>query len=74
MARTTKKRAQQLKHDKFRDTTMGLIDRAGDRLEGRGRTILYALAGLAAAPDGRIYFLDARRHRLLRLKTPASLP
>ena len=33
-----------------------------------------ALAGLAAAPDGRIYFLDARRHRLLRLKTPASLP
>jgi hypothetical protein len=49
VARTSKKRAQQLKHDKFRDTTMGLIDRAGDRLEGRGRTILYALAGLAAA-------------------------
>ena len=49
MARTSKKRAQQLKHDKFRDTTMGLIDRVGDRLEGRGRTILYALAGLAAA-------------------------
>ncbi len=49
MARTSKKRAQQLKHDKFRDTTMGLIDRAGDRLEGRGRTILYALAAAAAA-------------------------
>ncbi|HEX6622080.1 MAG TPA: hypothetical protein VF064_00100, partial [Pyrinomonadaceae bacterium] len=49
MARTTKKRAKQLKHDKFRDTTMGLIDRAGDRLEGQGRTILYALAGLVAA-------------------------
>ena len=30
--------------------------------------------GIAAAPDGRIYFLDARRHRLLRLKTPPSLP
>ena len=28
---------------------MGLFERAGDRLEGRGRTILYALAGLVAA-------------------------
>lgn len=27
-----------------------------------------ALAGLAAGPDGRIYFADARRHRVLRLK------
>lgn len=49
MARTSKKRAQQLKHDKFRDTTMGLLDRAGDRLEGRGRTLLFALAAVGAA-------------------------
>ncbi len=45
-AKTSKKRAQQLKHDKFRDTTMGAFDHLGNRLEGRGRTILYALAGL----------------------------
>jgi hypothetical protein len=42
-AKTTKKRAQQLKHDKFRDATMGAFDRLGDRLEGRGRTLLYAI-------------------------------
>jgi hypothetical protein len=33
-----------------------------------------ALTGIAAAPDGRIYMLDKRRSRLLRLVTPASLP
>lgn len=47
MARTSKKRARELKHDKFRDTTMHAFDRIGDRMEGRGRTLLYALAGLA---------------------------
>ncbi len=49
MARTTKKRARQLKHDKFRDTTLGYADRVSHRFEGRGRTILYAVAGLVAA-------------------------
>ncbi|HWS53595.1 MAG TPA: hypothetical protein VN228_05690 [Pyrinomonadaceae bacterium] len=48
MALTTKKRRQQLKHDKFRDTTMHAFERLSHRYEGRGRTILYALAGLAA--------------------------
>lgn len=48
MARTTKKRARQLKHDAFRDTTMGYFDRFSNRLEGKGWTILYALAGLVA--------------------------
>jgi predicted negative regulator of RcsB-dependent stress response len=43
-----KKRARQLKHDKFRDTTMGLFDRLGDKLEGKGRTILYGLGALIA--------------------------
>ena len=47
-SKTTKKRAQQLKHDKFRDATMRGFDRLGDRMEGRGRTILYAIAALAA--------------------------
>ncbi|HZI18841.1 MAG TPA: hypothetical protein VEY09_09620 [Pyrinomonadaceae bacterium] len=48
MARTTKKRRQQLKHDAFRDKTLNFLDRFTDRLEGKGWTILYALAGLVA--------------------------
>jgi len=41
-----KKRARELQHDKFRDTTMGLLDQVGNALEGKGRTILYALGGV----------------------------
>ena len=48
MARTTKKRAQQLKHDRFRDTTFDAAGRLQHRFEGRGRTILYAVAGAVA--------------------------
>ena len=48
MAKYKKKRARELKHDRFRDTTMGLMDRLGDRLEGKGKTILYGLVGLIA--------------------------
>ena len=48
MARTTKKRAKQLKHDKFRDTTMDVYGRLSHRFEGRGRTILYAAGALVA--------------------------
>ncbi len=48
MARTTKKRAQQLKHDRFRDTTLGAADRLSHRFEGSGRTILYAVGGAVA--------------------------
>ncbi|MCA1621477.1 MAG: hypothetical protein LC795_19820 [Acidobacteria bacterium] len=48
MATTTKKRAQQLKHDKFRDTTLGAAGRIQHRFEGRGRTVLYALGGAVA--------------------------
>ena len=48
MARTSKKRARELRQDKFRDATMRGFDRLGDRLEGRRRTILYAVAGVAA--------------------------
>jgi tetratricopeptide (TPR) repeat protein len=40
-----KKRARELQHDKFRDTTMSLLDRLGNSLEGKGRTILYSLGG-----------------------------
>lgn len=46
MAKYNKKRAKELQHDKFRDTTMNFVDRVGVALEGKGRTILYALGGL----------------------------
>ena len=49
MAKYKKKRARELQHDRFRDTAMNFFDRLGDRLEGRGRTILYGLAGLLVA-------------------------
>jgi hypothetical protein len=48
VARTTKKRVQQLKHDKFRDTTFDAAGRLQHRFEGRGRTILYAVGGAVA--------------------------
>ena len=43
MAKYKKKRARELQHDRFRDTTMGFFDRLGEKLEGRGMTILYGL-------------------------------
>ena len=46
MANYKKKRAKELKHDRFRDTTMSVVDRLGDKLEGKGRTILYGIVGL----------------------------
>jgi tetratricopeptide (TPR) repeat protein len=46
VARTTKKRAKQLKHDKFRDTTLNYYDRLSHRVEGRGSTVLYAIGGV----------------------------
>jgi hypothetical protein len=48
VARTTKKRAKQLKHDKFRDTTFDMYGRLSHRVEGRERTIIYAAAGVVA--------------------------
>ena len=49
MAKYKKKRARELQHDRFRDTTMGLLDRLGNLLEGKGRTILYGLGGIIVA-------------------------
>ena len=48
MAKYSKKRQRELKKDQFRDKTMAMFDRLGDRLEGKGRTILYAIAGVVA--------------------------
>ena len=49
MAKYKKKVVRKLQQDRFRDTTMGLFDRLGNLLEGRGRTILYGLGGLIVA-------------------------
>jgi hypothetical protein len=46
VAKYNKKRARELQHDKFRDAAGRIFDRASDRLEGRGKAILYGLAGL----------------------------
>jgi len=46
LARTTKKRAKQLKHDKFRDTASDVYERISPHIEGRERTIIYAIGGL----------------------------
>jgi tetratricopeptide (TPR) repeat protein len=48
VAKYKKKRARELKHDKFRDTTMGLVDRAAHQMEGKGRKVLYAIVALIA--------------------------
>ena len=47
MARYKKKRARELQHDRFRDTTMGIFDRLGNMFEGKGKTILYAIGSVA---------------------------
>jgi tetratricopeptide (TPR) repeat protein len=57
VAKYKKKRARELQHDRFRDTTMSFFDRLGDLLEGRGRTILYGLAGLIVAGLLTLFFV-----------------
>lgn len=46
MAPSRKKHAREVQRDKVREKALEQIDRVGNRLEGKGRTILYALAGL----------------------------
>lgn len=57
MATYKKKRARELRHDQFRDTTMNLLDRAGNRLEGKGRSILYGLGALVLVAVAVIFFM-----------------
>ena len=49
MAGYKKKRARELQHDRFRDTTIGLFDRLSQNLEGKGRAIIYGLVAVLAA-------------------------
>ena len=81
MAKYNKKRARELKHDKFRDTAMKLFDRLGDQLEGKGRTILYGIAGVVVAAVLVGLFIkwsnrraDEARHALGRAITIAATP
>lgn len=81
MAKYKKKRARELQHDRFRDTTMGFFDRLGDSLEGRGRTILYGLGGLILASIIVLMFVrwsnrksDEARQALGRAITISSSP
>jgi len=46
VAKYKKKRARELQHDKFRDTAGRIFDRLTDRLEGRGKQILYGFGGV----------------------------
>jgi hypothetical protein len=63
VAKYKKKRARELKQDKFRDVTMNLLDRAGDRLQGKGRAILYAIAGIVILAALTGFFVKWRNRK-----------
>ncbi len=46
MAKYKKKRARELQQDRFRDTAMSVMDRLGDKLEGKGKAIVYGIVGV----------------------------
>ena len=62
MAKYKKKRARELKHDRFRDATMLLVDRLADRIGQHRTQILYGLIGLVVVAIG-IYAIVRWRGR-----------
>ncbi len=62
MAKYKKKRARELKHDRFRDATMLVADRLADRVAGRRQQILYGLIALVVIAIG-IYAFVRWRHK-----------
>lgn len=62
MAKYNKKRARELKHDRFRDATMLLADRLADRIGEYRKQILYGLIGLVIVAIG-IYAIVRWRHK-----------
>jgi hypothetical protein len=62
LAKYKKKRARELKHDRFRDATMLLADRLADRVAGRRQYILYGLIGLIVVAIG-VYAFVRWRHK-----------
>ena len=62
LAKYKKKRARELKQDRFRDTTMLLADRMADRIAGRRQQILYGLIALVVIAAG-VYGFVRWRHK-----------
>ena len=62
MAKYKKKRARELKHDRFRDATMLMADRLADRVAGRRQQIVYGLIALVVIAVG-IYVFVRWRHK-----------
>jgi len=63
VAKYKKKELRKLRHDRFRDTTLGFFDRLGDALEGKGRTILYGFGGVLLAAILIITFVRWRNRK-----------
>jgi len=62
LAKYNKKRARELKHDRFRDATMLLADRMAERVGDHRKQILYGLIGLVVVAIG-IYAIVRWRHK-----------
>jgi len=62
LAKYKKKRARELKQDRFRDATMLLADRLADRIAGHREQIVYGLIGLVVVAIG-IYAVVRWRHK-----------
>lgn len=62
MAKYKKKRARELKHDRFRDTTILLADRLAERVAGRGRQVLYGI-GILVLVAGVVYGIVRWRNK-----------
>jgi tetratricopeptide (TPR) repeat protein len=62
LAKYKKKRARELKHDRFRGATMLLADRLADRVAGHRQQILYGFIGLVVIAIG-VYAIVRWRHK-----------
>jgi hypothetical protein len=63
VAKYKKKRARELKQDKFRDWAMKAFEDLGERLEGKGKTIIYVIAGVIAVAILVGVFITWTNHR-----------
>lgn len=63
MARQSKKHAREVRRDRVREKALEKIEVVGDRLEGRGRAILYGLGALALAALLTFLFVQWRARK-----------
>jgi tetratricopeptide (TPR) repeat protein len=63
VARHGKKHAREVKRDRFREETLGFFEKLGDRLEGRGKAILYGLGALVVAAALAYAFMSWRESK-----------